>query len=282
MKNKEQCFVFYERWHTQLQRLPPEEKLQMYEAICKYAFGLETDEMAYYLESLMDNIRIAIDNDRIKQEEYSKRMFERSRKAVEARKKKYSEPQVTTSELQVTTSELQVTTSEPQVTTSELQVTTSEPQVTTSELQVTTSELQVTNNKNKNKNKKEDIVVEEVVVVNTREENFEEISDFEKLQNYINEIKQDKSWQEIVCMKYHISLTKLEQMFSGFITDCQIQGTIKHENLDAVRYHFANWLRIQIDQENKKKNDTSKKLKDSKRRGYGVTAASAEDYTERL
>ena len=70
MKNKEQCFVFYERWYTQLQRLPPEEKLQMYEAICKYAFGLETDEMAYYLESLMDNIRIAIDNDRIKQEEF--------------------------------------------------------------------------------------------------------------------------------------------------------------------------------------------------------------------
>ena len=70
MNNKEKCFVFYERWYTQLQRLPPEEKLKMYEAICKYAFGLETEEMVYYLESLMDNIRIAIDNDRIKQEEF--------------------------------------------------------------------------------------------------------------------------------------------------------------------------------------------------------------------
>lgn len=270
MNNKEKCFVFYERWYTQLQRLPPEEKLKMYEAICKYAFGLETEEMAYYLESLMDNIRTSIDNDKIRQEAY----LEQRRKAIASRWKKRKN----TSEsecIQTDTSECESRKNNTNVY-GRIQPNTNEYE----SIQTDTSEYN-NKNKNKNKNKKEDIVVEEVVV-NTREKNFEEISDFEKLQNYINEIKQDKSWQEIVCMKYHISLTKLEQMFSGFITDCQIQGTIKHENLDAVRYHFANWLRIQIDQENKKKNDTSKKLKDSKRRGYGVTAASAEDYTERL
>ena len=72
MNNKEKCFVFYERWYTQLQRLPPEEKLKMYDAICKYAFGFETEEMAYYLESLMDDIRISVDNDKAKQKAYIK------------------------------------------------------------------------------------------------------------------------------------------------------------------------------------------------------------------
>lgn len=117
---------------------------------------------------------------------------------------------------------------------------------------------------------KEDI---EVVVENAREK------EIEQLQNYINEIKTDRSWQESVCMKYRINLTKLTQMFLSFAADCQIQGTVKHDNLDAVRYHFANWLRIQIEQENKKKNDANK---NSKRRGYGVTATSAADYSERL
>lgn len=90
MNNKEKCFVFYERWYTQLQRLPPEEKLKMYEAICKYAFGLETEEMAYYLESLMDNIRTSIDNDKDKQNKFLELQKEKSRKAVEA-KKRYRE-----------------------------------------------------------------------------------------------------------------------------------------------------------------------------------------------
>lgn len=136
--------------------------------------------------------------------------------------------------------------------------------------------------KEKEKEKEKKDLEVEVVVENTREENFETENDVERLQNYINEIKQDRSWQEIVCMKYHISLSKLAQLFSGFMIDCQIQGTVKHDNLDAVRYHFANWLRIQLDQETKKKNDANKNNKNSKRRGYCVTATSAADYTERL
>lgn len=266
-KDKEQCFVFYERWYVQLQRLPPDERLQMYEAICKYAFGIKTEDMAYYLESLMDDIRLSLDSEKNKKEDISKKRSN----AIKRRWQKNS-VQMNTNEyncIQVNENEYNC-----------IQPNTTEYKRNEKETEKETSPHTPYKEKEKEKEKK-DLEVE-VVVENTREENFETENDVGRLQNYINEIKQDRSWQEIVCMKYHISLSKLAQLFSGFMIDCQIQGTVKHENLDAVRYHFANWLRIQLEQENKKKNDANKNNKNTKRRGYGVTATSAADYSERL
>lgn len=86
-KEKEKCFLFYQRWYEQLRRLPDEEKLQIYESICEYAFEHVLSNLAYYLESIMDNIRYTIDDNEAKQESYN----EQRKRAIEARWKKQKE-----------------------------------------------------------------------------------------------------------------------------------------------------------------------------------------------
>ena len=65
--------------------LPNEEKLLVYESICDYAFNHVLTEMAYYLESIMMNIRQTIDANERKQDAFLNMQREKSRKGVEAR-----------------------------------------------------------------------------------------------------------------------------------------------------------------------------------------------------
>ncbi len=84
-QQREKNFLFRERWYDQMRRLPDAEKLLVYDSICQYAFTHTTTEMAYYLESIMDNIRATIDADEQRQAAFHERQREKSRKGVEAR-----------------------------------------------------------------------------------------------------------------------------------------------------------------------------------------------------
>ena len=83
---KEQAFLFYQRWREQMKRLPDNERLQIYDAICDYAFENKESNLAYYLESILDNIRLTINENRAKQQAFIELQKEKSRKGVEARK----------------------------------------------------------------------------------------------------------------------------------------------------------------------------------------------------
>lgn len=87
---KEQAFIFYQRWREQMKRLPDNERLQIYDAICDYAFENKESNLAYYLESILDNIRLTINENRAKQEAFIELQKEKSRKGVEARNRKKS------------------------------------------------------------------------------------------------------------------------------------------------------------------------------------------------
>ena len=232
MNNKEKCFVFYERWYTQLQRLPPEEKLKMYEAICKYAFGLETEEMAYYLESLMDNIRTSIDNDKIKQEAY----LEQRRKAIASRwkkKKNTSESEC----IQTDTSECESRKNNTNVY-GRIQPNTNEYE----SIQTDTSEY---NNKNKNDDDDESSSIEPSSSSPTSKED-----EFSFLRNEVEELRHDNSWLEIVAMQFHLTKMDVIQKTNDFETNCIMNGQKNHNGTADVKTHFCNWLRINLRESN--------------------------------
>lgn len=88
LRMKEQAFLFYQRWREQMKRLPDNERLQIYDAICDYAFENKESNLAYYLESILDNIRLTINENRAKQEAFIELQKEKGRKSAESRKKK--------------------------------------------------------------------------------------------------------------------------------------------------------------------------------------------------
>lgn len=88
LRMKEQAFLFYQRWREQMKRLPDNERLLIYDAICDYAFENKESNLAYYLESILDNIRLTINENRAKQEAFIELQKEKGRKSAESRKKK--------------------------------------------------------------------------------------------------------------------------------------------------------------------------------------------------
>lgn len=70
LRMKEQAFLFYQRWREQMKRLPDNERLLIYDAICDYAFENKESNLAYYLESILDNIRLTINENRAKQQAF--------------------------------------------------------------------------------------------------------------------------------------------------------------------------------------------------------------------
>ncbi len=85
-EEKERSFLFYRRWFDQMQRLPDAERLQVYDSICGYAFRRIVTEMAYYLESIMDNIRQTIDENAEKREAFIAKQRKNGKKGGRPRK----------------------------------------------------------------------------------------------------------------------------------------------------------------------------------------------------
>ena len=85
----------------------------------------------------------------------------------------------------------------------------------------------------------------------------------------------DTYWQQIICMRYHIpSVDALKEYIKRFWLDAACRDK-SHPNLQEAKAHFANWLTIIINNEQKEKTNGTANIR---RRGFEVTATSSEDY----
>ena len=91
---------------------------------------------------------------------------------------------------------------------------------------------------------------------------------------FIGELKKNLTWQEAVCMNFHIKPPDIIEYIDKFSLDLKCRGTI-HESLRDAMRHFNDWLRIQL---KAKEDDRIKKQSNDKRRGVKETATKQKDY----
>ena len=94
---------------------------------------------------------------------------------------------------------------------------------------------------------------------------------------YIEELKQSEIWLEQMQMRFRLNADEIKDKLDTFALDCRCRGT-EHKNLNETRRHFNDWLRIQIESQNRNNNETTRRKPENKRRGSDVTASKAEDY----
>ena len=94
---------------------------------------------------------------------------------------------------------------------------------------------------------------------------------------YIEELKQSEIWLEQMQMRFRLNADEIKDKLDMFALDCQCRGT-EHKNLNETRRHFNDWLRIQIESQNRNNNEATRRKPENKRRGSDVTASKAEDY----
>ena len=68
----------------------------------------------------------------------------------------------------------------------------------------------------------------------------------ESIQQEINEMNANQSWQEAICMRYHITPTQLTEYLELFAVDCMCCGKERHHSQTDAFSHFNHWLRIQL------------------------------------
>ena len=94
---------------------------------------------------------------------------------------------------------------------------------------------------------------------------------------YIEELKQSEIWLEQMQMRFRLNADEIKEKLDTFALDCRCRGT-EHKNLNETRRHFNDWLRIQIESQNRNNNEATRRKPENKRRGSDVTASKAEDY----
>ena len=94
---------------------------------------------------------------------------------------------------------------------------------------------------------------------------------------YIEELKQSEIWLEQMQMRFRLNADEIKEKLDIFALDCRCRGT-EHKNLNETRRHFNDWLRIQIESQNRNNNEATRRKPENKRRGSDVTASKAEDY----
>ena len=94
---------------------------------------------------------------------------------------------------------------------------------------------------------------------------------------YIEELKQSEIWLEQMQMRFRLNADEIKDKLDTFALDCRCRGT-EHKNLNETRRHFNDWLRIQIESQNRNSNEANRRKPENKRRGSDVTASKAEDY----
>ena len=99
----------------------------------------------------------------------------------------------------------------------------------------------------------------------------------DKNNEFIEELKQSEIWLEQMQMRFRMNADEIKEKLDVFALDCQCRGT-EHKNLNETRRHFNDWLRIQIESQNRNNNETNRRKPENKRRGSDVTATKAEDY----
>ena len=99
----------------------------------------------------------------------------------------------------------------------------------------------------------------------------------DKNHEFVEELKQSEIWLEQMQMRFRLNADEIKEKLDTFALDCRCRGT-EHKNLNDTRRHFNDWLRIQIESQNRNNNEATRRKPENKRRGSDVTATSAEDY----
>ena len=101
----------------------------------------------------------------------------------------------------------------------------------------------------------------------------------ESEQKFIDELKNSQTWLELIAMRFHLNgIDDVRKWLDDFSLEIGCKGTV-HQNLNDIRSHFHDWLRIRLSNEKKEtENDTNRKGDENKRRGSEVTASSGQDY----
>ena len=64
----------------------------------------------------------------------------------------------------------------------------------------------------------------------------------DKLQDEIDEMRGDMIWLEPICMKHHIQLSELDELFNQFKLECLCSDKKEHQNITDAKEHFHKWL----------------------------------------
>ena len=99
----------------------------------------------------------------------------------------------------------------------------------------------------------------------------------DKNHEFVEELKQSEIWLEQMQMRFRMNADEIKDKLDMFALDCRCRGT-EHKNLNDTRRHFNDWLRIQIESQNRNSNEATRRKPENKRRGTDVTASKAEDY----
>lgn len=60
----------------------------------------------------------------------------------------------------------------------------------------------------------------------------------------IEKMRSDRSWNEPVCMKFHLSPDDLSKRLSDFLTHCKSEYVGKsHSDINDAKRHFCSWMR---------------------------------------
>ena len=99
----------------------------------------------------------------------------------------------------------------------------------------------------------------------------------DKNHEFVEELKQSEIWLEQMQMRFRMNADEIKDKLDMFALDCRCRGT-EHKNLNDTRRHFNDWLRIQIESQNRNNNEANRRKPENKRRGSDVTATKAEEY----
>lgn len=73
------------------------------------------------------------------------------------------------------------------------------------------------------------------------------------------------AWEEIA-MKFNKDIPYLKQIFQSFIQECRAKGTKHEKGLSELRYHFVDWARLEIRQQEKQKQQNERRYKTASER----------------
>lgn len=73
---------------------------------------------------------------------------------------------------------------------------------------------------------------------------------------YIDELIKDQSWQEMICMKLHISLETLQGYLQEFKENVELDQS-NHRDRADFRSHVRNWLRKRLEKSTEKQEQTN-------------------------
>ena len=101
----------------------------------------------------------------------------------------------------------------------------------------------------------------------------------ESEQKFIDELKNSQTWLELIAMRFQLNgIEDVRKWLDDFSLEIGCKGTV-HQNLNDIRSHFHDWLRIRLSNGKKEnENAANRKGDENKRRGSEVTASSGQDY----